>query len=597
MARRNALVRRLAAVETLGATTVICTDKTGTLTENRMTVVRIVLADGAIDVAAGTPSFTRDGDALEPGEGSALRALLETGMLCNNAVLSEHKDGDGLGDPLEVALLVAAAKAGLDRTGLARRLPEVREEAFDPDVKMMATVHRRQHGYVVAVKGAAEAVLEMCARVRTGGETPALTHRERRRWLAQNEALARDGLRVLALATKEVASADAKPYGDLTLLGLVALLDPPRGDIAPAIAACRTAGIRVVMVTGDHAATAVAVARAVGLLDHATSAAAAGTELSGRETLSAEERRRLLDTTVFARVTPEQKLRLIALYQAAGFVVAMTGDGVNDAPALKQAQIGIAMGRRGTQVAREAADIVLKDDAFGTIVAAVAEGRAIFRNIRAFVLYLLSCNLSEILIVGLASLVNAPLPILPLQILFLNLVTDVFPALALGLGEGDRAAMRQPPRDPREPMLTRAHWLAIGGHGAVITLAVLSAFALGLAWLAMDLRRAVTTSFLTLAVAQLGHVFTMRQPGSGVIRNEVTRNPFVWGALALCLALLGIVVYVPALAAVLGLAPPGAAGWAIVAVFCALPMLLGSTISRLAAAVQPTSVRSQAPIA
>jgi Ca2+-transporting ATPase len=283
----------------------------------------------------------------------------------------------------------------------------------------------------------------------------------------------------------------------------------------------------------------------------------------------------LLETAVFARVSPEQKLRLITLYQEAGSVVAMTGDGVNDAPALKKADIGIAMGRRGTQVAREAADMVLKDDALGTIIMAVAEGRAIFRNIRAFVLYLLSCNLSEVLVVALGSLSPAPLPVRPLQLLFLNLVTDVFPALALGLGEGDRSTITEPPRDAREPILTRGHWLAIFGHGLVITFAVLGAFALAIVRLAMSGRQAVTVAFLTLAVAQLVHVFNMRAPGGGVLRNEVTRNPFVWGALVLCAGLLVVVLYVPALATVLGLEAPGAEGWSLVILLGALPLALG----------------------
>jgi Ca2+-transporting ATPase len=581
MARRNALVRRLSAVETLGATNVICTDKTGTLTENRMTVVRIVLAAGQISVEAGEEGesvFRAEGHPVEPAKIPALEALLQTGVLCNNASLAAATDGGGVGDPLEVALLAAGARAGLDRQRLVNRLAEIREEAFDPDVRMMATVHEDERGYVVAVKGAPEAVLEACSHLRTDEGEQRLTDSERRRWVAHSEDLAAGGLRVLALATRRSDSADVRPYADLTLLGLVGLLDPPRREVAPVIAACREAGIRVVMVTGDQPATALAVARAVGLVDHAPAEAVQGSELTEPARLRDGGRRRLLETTVFARVTPEQKLRLIALYQEAGSVVAMTGDGVNDAPALKKADIGIAMGRRGTQVAREAADMVLKDDAFGTIIVAVAEGRAIFRDIRAFVFYLLSCNLSEVLVVALGSLFPAPLPVRPLQILFLNLVTDVFPALALGLGEADRAAIKQPPRDAREPVLTRGHWLAVAGYSLVITLAVLGAFALAFVWFAMSDRQAVTVSFLTLAAAQLAQVFNMRGPGAGVLRNEVTRNPYVWGALALCAGLLLGVVYLPALAGVLGLEAPGAEGWSLVLLLSALPLVLGPVL-------------------
>jgi Ca2+-transporting ATPase len=346
----------------------------------------------------------------------------------------------------------------------------------------------------------------------------------------------------------------------------------------------------VVMVTGDHPATALAIARAVDLVDDAAAVAIAGTEVAHPERLPEGKRRRLLEAAVFARVTPEQKLRLIALYQEAGSVVAMTGDGVNDAPALKKADIGIAMGQRGTQVAREAADMVLKDDAFDTIVTAVAEGRTIFRNIRAFVLYLLSCNLSEIVVVGLASLVNAPLPIRPLQILFLNLVTDVFPALALGLGDCDRVAMTRPPRGAREPVLARGHWFLVAAYGGVITLAVLAAFALAFVSLEMPERQAVTVSFLTLAFAQLSHVFNMRGPNSGIVRNEVTRNPFLWGALALCTGLLLAVVYLPELAGVLKLEVPGARGWALVLGFSALPLIVGPTLRRGAACIDRVNV-------
>jgi Ca2+-transporting ATPase len=276
-------------------------------------------------------------------------------------------------------------------------------------------------------------------------------------------------------------------------------------------------------------------------------------------------------------VEPAQKLGLIALHQQAGNVVAMTGDGVNDAPALKKADIGIAMGRRGTQAAREAAAMVLKDDAFRTIVVAVEQGRIIFDNIRKFVLYLLSCNVSELLVVALATAASAPLPILPLQILFLNLVTDVFPALALGVGAGEPDVMQRRPRPSDESILTRNHWIAVAVYGTVITAAVLGAFAAGLLWLEVSEEAAVTVSFLTLALAQLWHVFNMRDAGSGPLRNDVVRNTWVWGALLLCLLLVAAAVFVPSLAGVLGVVPLSGSAWALVIACSLFPLLVGQT--------------------
>ncbi|WP_372717057.1 cation-translocating P-type ATPase [Immundisolibacter sp.] len=561
MARRNALINRLAAVETLGATTVICTDKTGTLTENRLAVTHLVLPGaGPVESPADTVPTSLEG---------ARERLLRAGQLCNNAALVG--DGNkGIGDPLEVALLQAAR--GLPPAQAER----LREEPFDPVRRLMATVHTARKGYYIAVKGAPEAVLAHCVAVADGDPSPLpLTAARLQQWLAANEALAARGLRVLALAQGFGDQLPTDMYADLTLLGLIGLMDPPRADVAAAIAQCRAAGIRVVMVTGDHLATARYVAQALKLAEGLDGSAAAlpGDALDHPQDHGGEDA--VLGAGVFARVSPAQKMALITRLQARGEVVAMTGDGVNDAPALRQADIGVAMGQRGTQVARQAAAMVLRDDAFASIAAAVAQGRVIFDNIRRFAVYLLSCNLSEVLVVGLAALAGGPLPLLPLQILFLNLVTDVFPALALGAGEADGSEMRRPPRPPGEAILTRRHWWQVVGHGASITVATLLAFWLAIGPLRATAEQAVSVSFLTLALAQLWHVFNMRPAGSSRWRNPVTRNPYVWAALVLCLGLLGLAVYLPPLAGVLQLVPPDTQQWAVILAASLMPVLPG----------------------
>jgi len=288
-----------------------------------------------------------------------------------------------------------------------------------------------------------------------------------------------------------------------------------------------------------------------------------------------ELRERVLSADVFARVAPETKLTLVSIFQQAGHVVAMTGDGVNDAPALKKADIGIAMGKRGTQVAQEAAHMVLRDDRFATIISAMRQGRVIFGNIRKFVVYLMSCNVSEVLVVGIAVGVGLPMPLLPLQILFLNLITDIFPAFALGLGKGDQNIMRRPPRDPDEPIMDRSRWTLIGVLGSAITVSTLGAFLLALQWLRLEAGAAVTVAFLTLALAQLWNVFNMRNPKAGLIRNDVSRNAYVWGALALCLGLIGMAVGLPVLADLLGLPWPGLQGLALAGAASLVPLVLG----------------------
>ncbi len=596
MARRSAVVNRLSAVETLGSTNVILTDKTGTLTENRMTVTHLLLASAAkgavrIEVGGGglelEGDFTRDGDRVDPQDDDRLRLALQVGVLCNNAAVEDNgpdQAPSSVGEPTEVALLVAGAKAGIRRDQLVDEMPEQREVAFDPETKMMATFHRRpdrDDRLFVAVKGAMEAVIAASAHVRTGDGRQELTDEQRQAWNQRNEKLAEQGLRIIATASGNADSVDEDPYQDLTFLGLHALLDPPRHDVSDAINAARRAGVRLVMVTGDQPATACNVARAVGLVDDDDAPVIHGSDVGGLEDLPDDERRLVLKATIFARVSPEQKLDLIALHQESGAIVAMTGDGVNDAPALKKADIGVAMGQRGTQVAKEAADVVLKDDRFSTIVAAIQQGRTIFNNIRKFVLYLLSCNVAEIIVVGLASLADAPLPILPLQILFLNLVTDVFPALALGVGEGDPRIMDRPPRDPEERILTPQHWVGIVGYSATIGAAVLGALAIAVLWVGMSEAEAVTVSFLTLAFAQLWHVFNMRDRDTGVINNDVVQNRWVWGALVLCTVLLAGAVYVPGLAAVLKVENPEAQGWALIIGMSLIPWFAGLIVKRV----------------
>lgn len=568
MAQRNALVKKLSAVETLGATTVILTDKTGTLTENRMVLRRLALDAGDVELSQKEREFQQDSEPFDPTEREDAMAALRAAVLCSNAELGQD-EAEANGDPMEIALLDGGALAGLDRGDLLEELPEEREESFDPETKMMATYHRRNGDYLVAVKGAPEAVLEAATKVRCGDADEDLDEQARDAWQDRNKSLAEAGLRVLAVAEKTVRDESAAPYENLTLLGLVGLYDPPRESVADAIGACRDAGIRVVMVTGDQPATAVNVGREVGILDGDDAEVVVGVDLAR------EDARSVRKSAVFARVSPEDKLALVEAFQQAGEIVGMTGDGVNDAPALQKADIGIAMGKRGTDVAQDAGDIVLKDDAFETIVMAVRQGRTIFSNIRKFVVFLLSGNLGQVIAVSLAALAGAPLPLLPLQILFLNMVLDVFPALALGLGGDESVVMQRRPRDPEEPILTRDHWLAIGGFGVLIGAAVLAAFAVAILVLDMDVADAVTVSFLTYAFARLWHLFNMRSLDSDVLDNNVVRSPYVWGAIGLCLVLIFAALFVPALASLLHLSPPTGQQWSLVLAGSLAPLIVG----------------------
>ena len=587
MAKRNALITRLSAVETLGATGIILTDKTGTLTENRMTATRVELPGSSLRVE-GTGlelegAFRTESGPLPDGEAAVLDDLLTAVALCSNATLQvdEAHHPRALGDPTETALLVAAAKRGLDREALSEAHAELREEPFDPDRKAMATFNAWDDGVRVFVKGAPESVLPMCVSVREGGGERPLSEADRDHLQSRAAALGARGLRTIAVASRRDADDKGLPFERLTFLGIVGLLDPPREGVAEAIARCHGAGIRVVMVTGDHAATAGTIAERLGLFaDADTEGQVFDASDWPRDTVDLDDDQ-LGAARVYARATPAQKLELIGRYQARDEVVAMTGDGVNDAPALKKADIGIAMGIRGTQVAKDASAMVLQDDEFRTIVEAVAQGRAIYANLRKFVVYLLSCNISEIMVIGLATVAGAPLPLLPLQILFLNLVTDVFPALALGVGRGPEELMRQAPRAASEKIIERRHWLRILGYGALLAGSVLGAMAVALLVIGLERDQAVTVSFLTLALAQLWHVFNMREAGTRLLRNEITGNAWIWAAIAICLVLLGAALWFEPLRAVLRLVSPGLPGFGLAFAFSLVPLLLGPLVWRL----------------
>jgi len=575
MARANSLVRRLPAVETLGSTTVICTDKTGTLTRNEMTVRRVVVANRSVDVSGAgyvpDGGFERDERSIEPAADELLKTALTIGALCNDAQMVED-DGEAkvLGDPTEGALVVAAAKAGLDLEGLRRARPRVGEIPFDADERRMVTVHELEGGERVAyVKGAPAAILgRCCERLSDEGVVP-LGHDAWQRGLDDAEAMAADALRVLAVAYRDAPSGTATEDldEDLTFVGLIGMIDPLRHEASLAVERCRQAGIRTVMITGDHPRTASVLAERLGIdrgLDGSELQTWEGRELEGRD----EEgwREAVNEAAVFARVSPEHKLRIVEALQHSGEVVAMTGDGVNDAPALRKADIGIAMGIKGTAVAKEAAAMIIRDDDFGTIVRAVEQGRVIYANIRRFIHYLFSCNLSEILTVFVAIMIGWPLPLVALQILWLNMITDVFPALALALEPSRAGVMDRPPRDPNERLVNRTYVVLIVWQGVLLAAVTLTAFAVGMVWYGRGdgLDHAVTISFMTLALTQVFHAFSARSIRDTVFSRRTFENGWLWAAVLVCVALQLAAVYVPFLQAVLRTVPLAPSDWGLV---------------------------------
>lgn len=585
MARMKALLRRLPAVETLGATTVICSDKTGTLTKNEMTVRALQLEARRVDVSGvgyvPEGGFSVNGSALDPGQDKLVFTALKIGALCSDAHLEERgAETTVLGDPTEGALLVAARKAGINLEVLALEYPRVGEVPFKSETKRMATVHRLPDGRgFVAVKGALSALLPASESQLISGETIAVSHQTRQEIQSYNAALAGVGLRVLALAFKEIPRSNDTFSLDegLTFVGLVGMQDPLREEAVLAVQRCRDAGIRVIMITGDQPATAQAIGAQLGL---------SGTQrgeplkvLHGRELSSVGEedwKKLVSEVGVFARVSPEHKMRIVEGLQDNGDIVAMTGDGINDAPALKQADIGIAMGIKGTEVTKEAADMVIADDNFATIVSAVEQGRIIYGNILRFVRYLFSCNLSEILIVFAALIVGWPLPLNAIQILWLNVITDVFPALALVFEPASPDMMKRPPRSPQEPILSRRLMAVIGAEAQLIGCATLLAFWFGLteAFEMPDggIRYASSLAFMTLALAQILHAYSSRSQTRSAF-DAFLSNRWLGAAAILSLFLQSLAFYVPALQETLHTVPLDSNGWLIVAVCGVLPLL------------------------
>jgi Ca2+-transporting ATPase len=563
MARHKMIVKKLSAVETLGGTTVICTDKTGTLTRNKIEVTILILAD-------------------ETSEKNK-QIMEEIAVLCNTASIQIKGDNiTEIGDPLETGLLKYAHKNGKNLDDLRLQFPKINEVPFSSEIKMMATLHSNNNTLVVYAKGAAEEILKQCSQILNGSEIQTLDEKTRNQWKEKSEQLAVSGLRVIAGAYKETTTKDILLINDLVFAGLYGMMDPPVDDVFDAIEECKEAGIKVVMITGDHPATANYIANILGISENNTPVE--GKEMKPVSQLSENEKLKWLNTTVFARVTPAHKLDLVTVLQEKGNIVGMTGDGVNDAPALKKADIGIAMGKRGTQVAQEVADIVLKDDKFSSIVQAIKKGRVIFSNIQKFVIYLLSCNMSELFVVSLAALSNQHFQIIPLQILFINLITDVLPALALGVSEGSPFVMKHNPRNPAAPLLKTKQWYAVWIYATIISICTLGAVFFNHFVLhtgeRFDPKLCNNILFFTLIFCQLFHVFNMTSVKTSFFQSEVFKNKYVWYALVSSLLILLSVFFIPLAREALNIQSLKIDDWLLVLASAAFSLLVIQILKR-----------------
>jgi len=553
LAKKNALVRSLPSVETLGACTVICSDKTGTLTHNEMTVRKLYVNRKVVQVSG--EGFNPEGMFSENSKKFEL--LLKIGALNNNASLKRADDRwEVFGDPTEAALIVSARKAGVDGEGLHDTYPRVDEIEFSSERKRMTTVHKTPKGKVAYMKGAPEVVVQHCAKILVNGHVQRLTKKEKDAILGQNEEFAKGALRVLGFAYKELKGVDAKgdPEKDMVFVGLQAMIDPPRREAKDAVLRCKTAGIKVVMITGDHATTARSVAKELGI---------EGRVVTGMELDEIHDLVNEVDTiAVYARVNPAHKLKIIEALKEKGHIVAMTGDGVNDAPALKKADLGIAMGITGTDVAKEASPMILADDNFATIVRAVEEGRRIYDNIQKYLAYLFSGNIGEVLVILTSILLGLPLPLIAIQILWINLVTDGLPALALGVDPAEPGIMTRSPRKPDQSVFKGIEpYVYI--YPIILTIATIWIFDKALE---TNLATAQTMAFTSIVLFELFQAISCRSINKPVFMVGAFANKWLWGAVILSLGLHMAIMYVPFLQEVFHMVALSAAQWGIILV-------------------------------
>ncbi|MGB9740193.1 MAG: cation-translocating P-type ATPase [Candidatus Bathyarchaeia archaeon] len=599
MAKVNTIVRRLPAVETLGCTSVICADKTGTMTKGEMTVQRIYVNDQTIKVSGvgyePQGEFLFEDKKLDPAQEEELVALLKVSTLCNDAKLEkETESGRWIikGDPTEGALVVAAAKAGLWKEELEKETPRIGEVPFSSERKRMTTVHLASKKKMAFMKGAPEIVLERCTKILSKGKVRKITAEDKEKILTVNEAMAMQALRNLGFAYRELPESatnfDEKIENDMTFVGIMGMIDPPREEVKDAISLCRNAGIKVVMVTGDHKLTAVAVAKELNLIgeNEAPSQVLTGQEL---DKINDEQLTQMVENIViYARVSPEHKMRIVKAWKAKGYVVAMTGDGVNDAPALKMADIGVAMGITGTEVTKEASDMVLTDDNFASIVKAVKEGREIYDNIKKYLTYLLRCNIMEILVMFIVMIsvpylagsayqpggdpkLSPTVALTAIQLLWVNLTTDGLPALALGIDPGDPDLMERKPRDPNESVFTRDVKLYLMLVPIMMTALLLTGYFMCQPWLdEYHLLEARTQLLTAMILMELANAISARSLRYTVFKVGIFKNKFLWVAILSSLGLQLMVLYTPFLQDLFDVHAPEPIDWAIAILFTAI---------------------------